>query len=115
MKNEHELIRLITAQDWTVTAIGQLAVSFRTNEPTDRSAVARLMPGWEVAGEGTEFTARIPMRKITAHKGGRTETTTVRMTKDVADMAETLRREHGLSMADLLEAAVKQKTYELRK
>lgn len=128
MKSEQEMTAKIVTKGWTVVSSDAGVIRFKLPGSEFGYSVGAIEAdfrgdGWSVRRlDGNTFSALrraepapVAMRKITPHKGGRTETTTIRMTEDVARMAQALREEHGLSMADLLEAAVKQKTYELRK
>lgn len=126
MKSEQELIAKIEGLGWAVLSSDAGIIRFRLPASKFKYTIASIAPwfdgdGWTLEREDScVFTAHrwaepIPMRKITAHKGGRTVTTTLRLTPETARLAGILREEHGLSMADLLDAAVKQKMYELRK
>lgn len=124
MKSEQELIAKIEGLGWAVLSSDAGIIRFRLPEPEPVADIIEALggaPGWSFKREDRcVFSALrqaepIPMRKITAHKGGRTVTTTLRLTPETARLAGILREEHGLSMADLLDAAVKQKMYELRR
>lgn len=62
------------------------------------------------------MTKKRPSRKgvvITPHKGGRTVQRSTTVTPEVGDMLKYLKKEHGISLGDIVDEAVRGKYQEL--